>query len=125
MYSSSTKIEYATDITLRRIVRLKSYRMQRKKGAKSFVIAGASTACRLVTFSATFGYCLLGILRLVSLIKIMKNYTNSKMTEMGKMVLITDVHMVLNTSFVSRKVSGAPFFYKGVWTGAKNLRHGC
>jgi hypothetical protein len=34
MYSSSTKIEYATDITLRRIVRLKSYRMQRKKVQK-------------------------------------------------------------------------------------------
>jgi hypothetical protein len=31
MYSLSTKIEYATDITLGRIVRLKSYEGQRKK----------------------------------------------------------------------------------------------
>jgi ribosomal protein S13 len=31
MYSLSTKVEYATDITLRRIVRLKSYQVQRKK----------------------------------------------------------------------------------------------
>jgi hypothetical protein len=49
--------------------RLESYRVQPKKGAKSFVIASASTTCRLVDFSATFGYSLLGILRLsVSLI---------------------------------------------------------
>jgi hypothetical protein len=50
--------------------RLESYRVQPKKGAKSFVIASASsTTCTLVDFSATFGYCLLGILRLsVSLI---------------------------------------------------------
>jgi hypothetical protein len=37
MYSLSTKVEYATDIALGRIVRLKRYRMQRKKDAKSFV----------------------------------------------------------------------------------------
>jgi hypothetical protein len=54
MYSSRTKVQYATDITLGRIVRLKSYRVQRKKSTTSFV-----TACRLVAFSATFEYCLL------------------------------------------------------------------
>jgi hypothetical protein len=31
-----TKVEYVTDIMLERIVRLKSYRVQRKKGVKSF-----------------------------------------------------------------------------------------
>jgi hypothetical protein len=38
MQSLTTKVEYATDIRLGSIVRLKSYRVQRKKGAKSFVI---------------------------------------------------------------------------------------
>jgi hypothetical protein len=57
MYSSCTKVEYATDITLGRIIRLKSYRVQRKKGARGFVIAGAGTVCRLVAFSVTFSYC--------------------------------------------------------------------
>jgi hypothetical protein len=52
MYSLSTKVGYATDITLGRIIRFKNYRVQSKKVAKSFVIAGASTACRLVAFSA-------------------------------------------------------------------------
>jgi hypothetical protein len=37
MYSSRTNVEYATDITLGPIVRLKSYLVQRKKGAKSFI----------------------------------------------------------------------------------------
>jgi hypothetical protein len=37
MSSSTIKVEYATDITLGRIVRLKSYRVQSKKGAKSSV----------------------------------------------------------------------------------------
>jgi hypothetical protein len=41
MYRSSTKVEYAADITSGRIVRLQSYRVQRKKDAKSFAIAGA------------------------------------------------------------------------------------
>jgi hypothetical protein len=36
MYSLSTKVGYATDITLERIVRLKCYQVQRKKGAKVF-----------------------------------------------------------------------------------------
>jgi hypothetical protein len=54
--------------------------VQRKKGVKSSVIAGASTACRLVAFSATFGYCLLGFFGL-SVITI-ENYTNSEMTDM-------------------------------------------
>jgi hypothetical protein len=35
MYSLSRKVEYATDIALGRIARLKSYRVQSKKGAKS------------------------------------------------------------------------------------------
>jgi hypothetical protein len=53
--------------------------VQRKKPPKCF----ASTASRLVVFSATLGYCLLGILCLsVSLIIIMENYTNSEMTDM-------------------------------------------
>jgi hypothetical protein len=36
MYSSSTKVEYAIDITLGRIARLESYGLQRKKNAKNF-----------------------------------------------------------------------------------------
>jgi hypothetical protein len=35
-YNLSTKVEYATDIRLERIVRLKSYRVQRKKGGQTF-----------------------------------------------------------------------------------------
>jgi hypothetical protein len=49
-YSLSTKVEYATDITLGRIVKLKSYRGQRKKGPKSFVIVGATTAFLFLVF---------------------------------------------------------------------------
>jgi hypothetical protein len=65
MYSSSTKVVYATDITLGRIVgTIKKLSSATQKDARSFVIAGASTACRLVAFSATFGYCLLRIVRL-------------------------------------------------------------
>jgi hypothetical protein len=55
MYSSSRKVEYSIDITLGRIVSLKSYRVKRKKGVKFFVIAGSSTAGRLVAFSSSFG----------------------------------------------------------------------
>jgi hypothetical protein len=50
MYSSSTKVKYTTDMTLGIILRLKSYRVQRKKGANSFVIAGASTAFSFMVF---------------------------------------------------------------------------
>jgi hypothetical protein len=61
--------------------------VQRKKSAKSFVIVGASTACRLVAFSATFGcYCLLGIVRLNVSFIIMENYTNSEMTDFGTLL---------------------------------------
>jgi hypothetical protein len=55
--------------------------MKRKyfqKRCKKFYYAGASTACTLVAFSATFGYCLLPILHLSVII--MKNCTNSEMT---------------------------------------------
>jgi hypothetical protein len=62
MYSSSTKVEYATDITLGRIVRFKKLSSATQKRCKKFCYAGASTACRLVVFSATFGYCLVGVL---------------------------------------------------------------
>jgi hypothetical protein len=54
MYSSSTNVEYATGITLGRIVRLKSYRVQRKKCAKCFVIAGASSAFSFIVFLHVF-----------------------------------------------------------------------
>jgi hypothetical protein len=51
MYSSSRKVEYNTDIILGRIVIVsKSYRVQRNKGAKCFVIADASTAFSLIIF---------------------------------------------------------------------------
>jgi hypothetical protein len=62
MYSSSTKVEYATDIMLGRIVRFKKLSSATQRRYKKFCYAGASTACRLVVFSATFGYCLVGIL---------------------------------------------------------------
>jgi hypothetical protein len=66
MYSCRPKVEYATDTMVGRIVRLKSYRVQGKKGANIFV--PVHTTCRLVAFSATFGTIaqnyLLGILRL-------------------------------------------------------------
>jgi hypothetical protein len=57
MYSLSTKVENATDIsdiTLGRILRLKNYRVQLKKDAKSFVIAGASTSSSC--FQCSLGY---------------------------------------------------------------------
>jgi hypothetical protein len=41
---------YTTDITLGIILRLKSYRVQRKKCANSFVIAGASTGFSFMVF---------------------------------------------------------------------------
>jgi hypothetical protein len=53
MYSSSTKVEYATDITLGRIVRFKKLSRATQKRCKNVCYAGASTACRLI-FSATF-----------------------------------------------------------------------
>jgi hypothetical protein len=64
MYSSTTKVEYATDITLGRIVRFKKLWSATQKWCKKFCYAGARTACRLVPFifSATFGDCLVGIL---------------------------------------------------------------
>jgi hypothetical protein len=36
MPSRYTKVEYVIDITIGRIVRLKNYRVQHKRGAKSF-----------------------------------------------------------------------------------------
>jgi L-cystine uptake protein TcyP (sodium:dicarboxylate symporter family) len=54
MYSLSRKVECVTDITLGRIVRLKNYRVQRKKLAKRFVIAGASTAFLFIVFLHVF-----------------------------------------------------------------------
>jgi hypothetical protein len=54
MQRLTTKVEYATDIRLGRIVRLKSYRVQRKKGAKSFVIAGANTVFSFIAFLHVF-----------------------------------------------------------------------
>jgi hypothetical protein len=52
-YSSSTKVECVTDITLGRIVRLKNYRVL-AKAAKRFVIAGASTAFSFMVFLHVF-----------------------------------------------------------------------
>jgi hypothetical protein len=62
MYSSGTKVEYATDIMLGRTVRFKKLSSATQKRCKKFYYAGASTACKLVVFSGTFGYCLVGIL---------------------------------------------------------------
>jgi hypothetical protein len=54
MYSLSTKVENATDIRDIPLGRLKNYRVQLKKDAKSFVIAGASTASSC--FQCSLGY---------------------------------------------------------------------
>jgi hypothetical protein len=62
MYNLSTKLEYATDTTLGRILRFKKLSSARQKRCKKFCYPGARTACRLVVFSATFDYCLVGIL---------------------------------------------------------------
>jgi hypothetical protein len=65
MYSLSTKVEYATDIALERIVRLKSYQVQRKKRATSFVIAGAGTAFSFIVFLYVFAtVCIYSVFRL-------------------------------------------------------------
>jgi hypothetical protein len=45
MYSLSTKVEYATDITLRGIVRLKRYRVQRKKNVTLFSKSFCGYSC--------------------------------------------------------------------------------
>jgi hypothetical protein len=45
---------YVTDITI--IIRYKKLSRGNEKCAKSFVTAGAGTACRSVAFSVTFGY---------------------------------------------------------------------
>jgi hypothetical protein len=99
MYSLSTKAEYATDITLGRIVRFKKLSSATQKRCKKFVFAGASTTYRLVVFSATFGYCLVGILCLsVSLLIIMENYTNSEMTDM-----VGILRTLINCTFFDRR----------------------
>jgi hypothetical protein len=68
MYSSSTEVEYATDITLGRIVRFKKLSSATEKRCKHFCYAAASTACRLIfrkvsdascsAFTNIFGCCL-------------------------------------------------------------------
>jgi hypothetical protein len=55
--------------------------VQCKRGAQSFLIAGPSTACRLVVFSATFGVVCLEFC-VSECVIFMENYTNSKMTDM-------------------------------------------
>jgi hypothetical protein len=82
MYSFGTKV----DITAGRIVRLKSYRVQRKKGANIFVIAGAS-AYR-VQISCFQCYLRHNSAKLFAwnfasqYVIIMENYTNREMTDM-------------------------------------------
>jgi hypothetical protein len=51
MYSSRTKVEYATDITLVKIKKLSS---ATQKGANSFDIADPSTAFSFIIFSHVF-----------------------------------------------------------------------
>jgi hypothetical protein len=46
MYSSSTKVEYTTDVTLGGMVRLKCYLVQHKKGAKCFNLLELPEASR-------------------------------------------------------------------------------
>jgi hypothetical protein len=53
-YSSGTKVENATDITLGRIARLKSYGVQSKKGPKCFVIAGSCIGFSFIVFLHIF-----------------------------------------------------------------------
>jgi hypothetical protein len=81
MYSSSTKVEYGTDIMLGRIVRFKKLSSATQRRYKKFCYAGASTACRLVVFSATFDYVWLEFCVSVCHV-IMENYTNSEMIDM-------------------------------------------
>jgi hypothetical protein len=60
--------------------KIKNVSSAMQKKCKKFSYAGASTACRLVAFSATFGYCLLRILRL-SVIHFITHY-HEKCTDM-------------------------------------------
>jgi dolichyl-phosphate-mannose--protein O-mannosyl transferase len=86
MCSCRPKVEYATDTMVGRIVRLKSYRVQGKKGANTFVIAGAS-AYRL-QISCFQCYLRHNSTKLFAwnfasqYVIIMENYTNREMTDM-------------------------------------------
>jgi hypothetical protein len=79
MYSLSTKVGYATDITLERIVRLKCYQVQRKKGAKVFTFHSLFLhvfACRSVFLMRFCGYSYFDLLELLEPSRLEQNKLN-------------------------------------------------